>query len=91
MVNSFGIKIIRLLIRTYHLFINPIIKHLGGPGAGCRFHPTCSHFFLEACETHGVLKGSWLGTIRILRCHPWGECGEDPVPPPAAKKTKTKI
>ncbi len=47
----------------------------------CRFEPTCSHYFYQALETHGLLKGSFLGIKRILRCHPWGGCGYDPIPP----------
>ncbi|WP_428835616.1 membrane protein insertion efficiency factor YidD [Rubritalea halochordaticola] len=73
--------IIRLGIRFYQKFLNPILRALGGPHSGCRFTPSCSHYFLEAVETHGALYGSWLGTCRICRCHPWGKCGHDPVPP----------
>lgn len=72
--------LIRLLIRFYQICLRPIMKALGGPTAGCRFHPTCSHYYLEAVETHGSLKGSYLGIRRILRCHPWGGSGYDPVP-----------
>jgi len=34
----------------------------------------------SACETHGVIRGGWLGLKRLARCHPWGGLGEDPVP-----------
>lgn len=71
---------VRLLIRLYQIILSPLIAFVAGPGAGCRFEPTCSHFFLEACETHGVSHGSWLGLKRIGRCHPWGGNGYDPVP-----------
>lgn len=73
--------LIRILIRGYQLFLRPVLKAFAGPYAGCRFAPTCSHYFLEAVETHGSLKGSYLGIRRILRCHPWGGSGYDPVPP----------
>lgn len=74
--------LIRLLIRGYQLFISPALEWIGGgPGSGCRFEPTCSHYFLKACETHGVGRGSWLGVKRLARCHPWGGLGPDPVPP----------
>ncbi|NNE73387.1 MAG: membrane protein insertion efficiency factor YidD [Acidimicrobiales bacterium] len=47
----------------------------------CRFVPTCSTYALEAVEEHGAIRGTWLGTKRICRCHPWGAHGYDPVPP----------
>src|SRR5207302_2897540 len=63
-------------LRGYKLLISPMLHALtGGPGSGCRFEPSCSVYFLEAVETHGVLKGAWLGAKRIGRCHPWGGCG----------------
>ena len=73
--------VIRLGIRFYQIALRPVLKALGGPTAGCRFAPSCSHYFLQAVEDHGSLKGSWLGFRRILRCHPWGGSGYDPVPP----------
>jgi len=72
---------IRLLIRSYQLLISPVLTLLFGPGCGCRFQPTCSHYALEALETHGVLRGGWLGLKRLARCQPWGGSGYDPVPP----------
>jgi putative membrane protein insertion efficiency factor len=80
--------IIRLLIRAYQIILSPLISLLAGPGAGCRFEPTCSRYFLQACERHGAARGSWLGVKRICRCHPWGGQGFDPVPPPAAAQTR---
>jgi len=46
----------------------------------CRFHPTCSAYAIEALSRYGAVKGLWLATWRILRCHPWGGLGHDPVP-----------
>ncbi|MGB0387288.1 MAG: membrane protein insertion efficiency factor YidD [Ardenticatenaceae bacterium] len=62
------------LIRFYQQYISP----LSGPS--CRFHPTCSQYSLEAIEKYGALKGCWLGTRRIFRCHPFHPGGYDPVP-----------
>lgn len=73
--------LVRILIRGYQSFISPVIHFIGGPGSGCRFTPTCSEYFLQAVEKHGFFRGSWLGTVRIIRCNPWGGQGHDPVPP----------
>lgn len=48
--------------------------------ATCRFHPTCSAYAVEALRRHGALRGSWLLMRRLLRCHPFGGNGFDPVP-----------
>ena len=73
----------RLLIRGYQILLSPALHFLAGPGGGCRFEPTCSAYFLQALETHGVLRGTWLGICRVGRCNPWGGRGPDPVPPKA--------
>ncbi|MDQ2659005.1 MAG: membrane protein insertion efficiency factor YidD [Verrucomicrobiota bacterium] len=73
--------IVRFFIRAYQITLSPVLSWLGGPGSGCRFQPTCSHYFLKAVEVHGVLRGSWLGLRRLGRCQPWGGEGFDPVPP----------
>ncbi|MBW1618360.1 MULTISPECIES: membrane protein insertion efficiency factor YidD [Empedobacter] len=63
-----------LLVRFYQLAISPWM------GSNCRYQPTCSSYMIEALKEHGLLKGLWLGTKRISRCHPWGGHGYDPVP-----------
>jgi uncharacterized protein len=68
------------LVRFYQRFISKPLHWISGPAAGCRFHPTCSQYFLEAVQKHGAFKGSWLGLRRIARCQPWGGSGHDPVP-----------
>ena len=48
----------------------------------CRFHPSCSAYALEALETHGAARGTWLAARRVGRCNPWHPGGLDPVPAP---------
>jgi len=84
------VPIVRFLIRIYQWTISPVLSFLTGPGGGCRFEPTCSRYFLEAVETHGVLRGSWLGLRRLGRCQPWGGQGPDPVPPAHCPHTPRK-
>ena len=50
-------------------------------GDCCRFTPSCSNYMIEAIRTHGAFKGALIGTLRLLRCHPFGAHGYDPVPP----------
>lgn len=59
-------------VRFYQLAIGPFLP------PSCRFHPSCSEYFIEAVRKHGPLKGACLGTWRICRCHPWNEGGYDP-------------
>ena len=63
-----------VIIRGYQIFISPWLP------ATCRYYPTCSAYFLEALQKYGFFKGSKLGLLRILRCHPFHEGGYDPVP-----------
>ncbi|PID43610.1 MAG: membrane protein insertion efficiency factor YidD [Gammaproteobacteria bacterium] len=62
------------LIRVYQIAISPLF------GNSCRFYPTCSAYTYEALQTHGFIKGTWLGIKRLSRCHPWTKGGIDPVP-----------
>ncbi len=81
--------LVRILIRGYQRAISPVLHFIGGPNTGCRFTPTCSEYFLQAVEKHGIFKGSWLGTVRIVRCNPWGGHGHDPVPPVVTKGNRS--
>jgi len=72
-------------VRVYRWTLSPAKTFLFGPSGQCRFTPSCSEYALEAVRTHGALRGSWLATKRICRCHPWGNCGHDPVPPSNSK------
>lgn len=66
-----------LLILPIRFYQGAISPHLG---PSCRFTPTCSQYAVEALRRHGPFKGSWLTLRRLLRCHPWGGSGYDPVP-----------
>jgi putative membrane protein insertion efficiency factor len=59
-------------VRCYQVLLGPIM------GGHCRFTPTCSHYFIEAVEKHGPLRGAGKGIARICRCHPWHPGGYDP-------------
>jgi len=71
-------KLINLIfilpIKMYQIVLSPLI------GPSCRFNPTCSHYAIQAITKYGALKGLYLALKRIVRCHPWGESGNDPVP-----------
>ena len=62
-------------VQLYQAALGPFL------GGHCRFHLTCSAYSLDALRTHGAIRGSWLTLRRILRCHPLGGAGYDPVPP----------
>ena len=80
---------LRLPIRFYRFAISPLLP------PSCRYQPTCSAYAMEALETHGAIKGTWLAIRRILRCHPirWlgGGSGFDPVPPRAIEAKKDDL
>lgn len=63
-----------LLISCYQVALSPLLF------TRCKFHPTCSRYTYEAIEVYGVLRGSWLGAKRLLRCRPFAPGGFDPVP-----------
>lgn len=67
------VKLLILKIRIYQKLISPLFP------SSCRYHPTCSNYFIESLKEHGLFKGFFLGVKRILRCHPWGGSGHDPV------------
>lgn len=67
-------KIILGLIRGYQLVISPYLPR------SCRYHPTCSQYAIVAVTKYGIISGLYLAVKRILRCHPFGGSGYDPVP-----------
>ena len=63
-----------LVLRLYRAVISPIY------GDVCRYYPSCSSYALQAVQRYGVVRGSWMGMRRIVRCHPWAVGGVDDVP-----------
>lgn len=66
-------KIAVFVLRLYRLLLSPYIP------TSCRFYPTCSSYMMEAIQKKGFLKGTSMGLLRILRCHPFNPGGFDPV------------
>ena len=72
--NFITISLLIILIKTYQFFISPFIN------SNCRFAPTCSEYAITSLKLHGLVKGLYYITKRILSCHPLGRQGHDPVP-----------
>src|SRR5690606_19676390 len=69
-----------LVLRFYRAVISPLY------GDVCRYYPSCSQYTLRAIQEYGVVRGSWYGAVRIIRCHPWAAGGVDDVPVRARQK-----
>jgi putative membrane protein insertion efficiency factor len=67
----------RAVLKSLNLY-QRLSAHRPSP---CRYIPTCSSYAIEAVETHGAIRGSWMAARRLSRCHPLGGHGVDPVPP----------
>ena len=73
MINKIFKNIAINSINLYKYLISPLL------GNNCRFLPTCSEYTKESIIKYGVIKGLWLGLKRIVKCHPWGKGGYDPI------------
>lgn len=73
-INRLFVELLLVPVHIYRACISPLFPPV------CRYQPTCSRYAIEALRRHGVFRGSWLAIRRILRCHPWGGSGYDPVP-----------
>ena len=73
-LNNFLITLLIFIIKAYQFFLSPILK------ANCRYLPTCSEYSIIALKEYGLVKGFFYSLKRILKCHPFGGHGYDPVP-----------
>ena len=73
-INNFLITLLIFIIKAYQFFLSPILK------ANCRYLPTCSEYSIIAFKEYGLGKGFYYSLKRILKCHPFGGNGHDPVP-----------
>jgi len=78
-------RVVALPIIAYRRWISPAMP------ARCRFYPSCSAYALEAVTTHGAVRGLYLATRRLLRCHPFHPGGYDPVPPLRGRRKDTDV
>ena len=73
MIKKFLTNLVVSLINFYKYLISPLL------GNNCRYLPTCSEYTKESVKKFGIISGVWLGLKRIIRCHPWGKGGYDPI------------
>ena len=66
-------NVLILIVKLYQVTLSPLV------GKSCRYLPTCSNYCIEALQRHGAIRGTLMGTWRIMRCHPWAKGGYDPV------------
>ena len=81
MKNNILIYPLIFIIKIYQFIFSPLI------GKNCRYLPTCSEYAIESLKLHGLLRGSFFAIRRILKCHPFGGHGFDPIP----KRKKNKV
>jgi putative membrane protein insertion efficiency factor len=68
------VDLLVLLVRAYQRLISPLFP------ASCRYVPSCSEYAAQALRRHGIARGLWLSACRVVRCNPWSQGGDDPVP-----------
>ena len=67
-------RLLMLLVRGWQIGPSRLLP------PSCRYQPSCSAYAMTALQRYGAARGGWLTAKRLLRCHPWGGCGHDPVP-----------
>ena len=73
-MSKFFSSLLLFVIYLYQKFISPMMP------ASCRYTPTCSQYSKESIIKHGPFKGTYLAFKRVIKCHPWGGSGYDPIP-----------
>ena len=74
LLNALASRALLAMIWLYRLTLSPLLS------GSCRFEPSCSCYAEQAIKKHGPASGARLAIKRLLRCHPWGPFGSDPVP-----------
>ena len=77
---SLLVRVLVGVLGVYRRWISPLLP------PSCRFYPSCSAYAVEALQVHGVLRGTGLTLVRLLKCAPWHPGGLDPVPPRAHRR-----
>ena len=77
-------SVLVVLVRAYQRLVSPLFP------TSCRYVPSCSEYAAQALTRHGLVRGAGLSLARLLRCNPWSEGGEDPVPEQGASHWATK-
>src|SRR3569832_151169 len=75
-----GARFLIAVVKLYQWMLSPVMRFLFGTSGACRYSSTCSCYAVESFQRHGALHGLRLTIARLLRCHPWGAMGYDPVP-----------
>ena len=75
-------KHVSLALARGLVFMIQLYRHMVSPlrPASCRFIPTCSQYAIDALSAHGLIRGSWLAAVRLVKCGPWHRGGWDPIP-----------
>lgn len=71
---SVAARLLLFFVRVYQYALSPYF------GTQCRFTPSCSHYAVDALAKYGAIKGTYMASRRLLKCHPWHRGGYDPVP-----------
>ena len=71
-LGSFVQTVLIAVVRCYQVVGRPLLPSV------CRYHPSCSEYFILAVQKYGPVRGSWRGVCRICRCTPFHAGGYDP-------------